>query len=183
MNKSEITTQLNREIDALEKTISGTDDAAFFLKESEKWSAAENTQHLTLSARPLVLAFSLPRFVFRFYGKPYRPSYPFDEIVKRYLQLLKDGAKATGMYVPRGVPVHGDKRAIIERFLKINRQLAEKFQSFEERELDAYFLPHPLLGKLTVREMMYFTVYHIRHHHNIILERITASSVQPESKP
>jgi hypothetical protein len=25
-------------------------------------------------------------------------------------------------------------------------------------------LPHPLLGKLTIREMLYFTVYHGEHH-------------------
>lgn len=31
-------------------------------------------------------------------------------------------------------------------------------------ELDKYILPHPLLGKLTIREMMYFTIYHVEHH-------------------
>lgn len=24
--------------------------------------------------------------------------------------------------------------------------------------------PHPLLGKLTLREMMFFTIYHVQHH-------------------
>jgi hypothetical protein len=29
-------------------------------------------------------------------------------------------------------------------------------------------LPHPLLGKITIREMLYFTAYHVQHHENII---------------
>jgi hypothetical protein len=30
--------------------------------------------------------------------------------------------------------------------------------------LDEYLLPHPLIGKLTIREILYFTIYHnLRH--------------------
>jgi hypothetical protein len=29
-------------------------------------------------------------------------------------------------------------------------------------------LPHPLLGKLTLREMLYFTAYHADHHRHSI---------------
>ena len=37
---------------------------------------------------------------------------------------------------------------------------------FSEDEIDTYILPHPLLGKLTIREMIYFTIYHVEHHQN-----------------
>jgi hypothetical protein len=33
-------------------------------------------------------------------------------------------------------------------------------------------LPHPLLGKLTVREMLFFTLYHQRHHVAVVERRI-----------
>jgi len=29
-------------------------------------------------------------------------------------------------------------------------------------------LPHPLLGKVTVREMLYFTIHHVQHHHALV---------------
>ena len=35
-------------------------------------------------------------------------------------------------------------------------------------DLDAVLLPHPLLGKLTVREMLFFTVYHVQHHRALV---------------
>ena len=33
-----------------------------------------------------------------------------------------------------------------------------------ERALDRFRLPHPALGQLTVREMLFFTLYHNLHH-------------------
>lgn len=44
------------------------------------------------------------------------------------------------------------------------RRLCASLDSFTEKELDQYVLPHPLLGKLTLREMMFFTIYHVQHH-------------------
>ena len=43
---------------------------------------------------------------------------------------------------------------------KINKAL----DRFTEEDLDHVILPHPILGKLTVREMMYFTMLHVEHH-------------------
>ena len=36
--------------------------------------------------------------------------------------------------------------------------------SLSESDLDTLQAPHPLLGKLTLRELMYFTIYHAQHH-------------------
>jgi hypothetical protein len=35
---------------------------------------------------------------------------------------------------------------------------------WSEAELDRYTLPHPLLGDLTMREMLCFTLYHNQRH-------------------
>jgi hypothetical protein len=38
----------------------------------------------------------------------------------------------------------------------------------KEAKLDNFIAPHPLLGKITLRELCYFTIYHTQHHlHNI----------------
>jgi len=42
--------------------------------------------------------------------------------------------------------------------------LARRIDRFSETQLDQLILPHPLLGKLTLREMLYFTIYHVQHH-------------------
>ncbi len=169
MNKPELIVRLSDEIRDMEKALSQTSNDLFFKKPGAKWSIAENVQHLVLSARPLNLAFSLPKISYRIlFGKPYRKSYPYDEIVKRYKQLLTDGAVATGAYVPKRVPLKGDKSEIANRFSGTYKTLISKISRFNEEELDLYFLPHPLLGKITVREMLYFTAYHISHHRKAI---------------
>jgi hypothetical protein len=45
-------------------------------------------------------------------------------------------------------------------------KLVYKFSQKSEEELDDIFLPHPLLGKVTLRELYLFNIYHILHHHN-----------------
>ena len=41
-----------------------------------------------------------------------------------------------------------------------------------EEDLDRYLAPHPLLGKITLRELAYFTIYHTHHHLQIIKDRM-----------
>ena len=115
MNKTELTGKLNDEVSRLRDALHQISNEAFFQKKGSKWSVAENVRHLSLSAKPLNLALSLPKIILKLlFGKPYRPSYPYDEIVKRYHQLLTDGAVATGAYVPKSVPLIGDKSAFLK---------------------------------------------------------------------
>ena len=48
--------------------------------------------------------------------------------------------------------------------------LNKKIELFSEQDLDSHILPHPLLGKLTFREMLYFTIYHVQHHQDLMLK-------------
>ena len=50
---------------------------------------------------------------------------------------------------------------------KLNYQLdilAQSLSKFTEKELDSLMLPHPLMDKLTLKEMLFFTIYHVNHH-------------------
>lgn len=44
-----------------------------------------------------------------------------------------------------------------------------------EPALDAHRLPHPLIGRLTVREMLLFTLYHNRHHLENVQRRFASA--------
>jgi hypothetical protein len=50
---------------------------------------------------------------------------------------------------------------------RLLRKLESKISRYPEKKLDSLILPHPLLGKLTLREMLYFTNYHVIHHHKL----------------
>jgi hypothetical protein len=55
--------------------------------------------------------------------------------------------------------------------------LARALEHWTEMDLDRCRLPHPLLGKITVREMLFFTLYHYEHHWAIVAERLGTSGI------
>jgi hypothetical protein len=131
-----------------------------------KWSPAQQAEHLVKSVRPVTLAFTLPKFFLPLiFGKANRPSRTFDELVAKYQARLAAGGTASRPFVP-GVPRNLNR--VYRRLGSIVDQLNRRIGRFSENELDTLILPHPLLGKLTLREMLYFTAYHARHHQRAI---------------
>jgi hypothetical protein len=132
-----------------------------------KWSAAQQLDHIAKSVSPVKLAFSLPTFLLKLvFGKANRKSKSYDELVAKYKTKLSAGGRASGRFVP---PSKTDPVESLSTKLKeVVHSLATKIGSFSEEQLDQLILPHPLLGKLTFREMLYFTIYHVQHHHQQI---------------
>jgi uncharacterized damage-inducible protein DinB len=60
---------------------------------------------------------------------------------------------------------------------KVVQKFIQLVQKFSEKDLDYYVLPHPLIGKLTLREILFFCFYHVQHHHKITKEIIRNSSI------
>jgi len=162
LTKEEIISQLNVGFSDVEKTILAAHADALFQKPGEKWSAAENVEHLVLSVKPLSLAFRLPKLVLRYFGKPNRPCRTYQELVNRYHAKLSAGGKATSAFIPH--PKASDRNALTAHFNRHNQKFLASLKNWNEPDLDRYLLPHPLLGKLIVREMLYFTIYHTQHH-------------------
>ena len=131
-----------------------------------KSSPAQQAEHLVKSVRPVTMAFGLPRFVLPLlFGKANRPSRSYDELVLKYKSKLAAGGVAPSPFVP-GMATH--VRVTCRRLDKTVRRLSRRMERFSESQLDALILPHPLLGKLTLREMLYFTAYHAQHHHDAV---------------
>lgn len=146
---------------------SGFEPAQFFAKIDGHWSPAENVRHLIKSIRPVTKALGVPRLVLWFkFGKSRRDSQPWPEIQARYRGLLAAGADA-GRFAPseRDEPdPEAGKARILGQFVQVNRELRAAIAKWSDDSLDRYQLPHPLLGNLTLREMLSFTAYHQTHH-------------------
>ena len=129
-----------------------------------KWNAGQQADHIRMSVKPLNQALMLPAFVIRMlFGKANRPSRSYDELVARYQERLKGGGRAPTRFQPKGCSF--DERVNLARSLmKEAEGVARRAGRFSERDLDTLILPHPLLGKVTLREMLYFTIYHVGHH-------------------
>lgn len=168
MNKIEILQKLSEAFSLVEETIRDTKNETFFLRKDNKWSVAEDTKHLILSVNPLNTAFSLPNFTLLFFGKLNRPARNYDEIFEKYYQKLAEGAVATPQFIPEGISINSNQADLIQEFKKANDKFLKKVDNFEEDDLDKYLIPHPVLGKLTIREMLYFTICHTLHHYKAI---------------
>ena len=83
----------------------------------------------------------------------------------RYQGKLAAGGRASKPFVP-GVP--RNLKRVYTRLEHTVDRLNRRIDRFSESELDTLILPHPLLGKLTLREMLYFTAYHADHHRRSI---------------
>lgn len=166
MTKTEIIYNLKQNMLAFSATCVDMDTLNFFSRQDNKWSPAENAGHLMLSASPLIIAFSLPRFTLRLlFKKPNRQGRSFDDMELRYKKKLEEGYKASSAYIPKQVNTKNDLKYVVTRFNKMYEKLIAKIETWNDADLDNYLLPHPLLGKLTLREMLYFTIFHIEHHH------------------
>lgn len=133
-----------------------------------KWCAGQHLDHLIRSTTPVTLALKLPRiFPAMLFGKATKASRDFGGVVEIYKAALSDGGKASGRFVPGSV-ARENKAALLERYRHESRRLSFVIERWPERDLDTYRLPHPLLGKLTVREMLLFTIFHTQCHLEIL---------------
>ena len=134
------------------------------VSKENKWTPAENFQHLVAATKMTSIAFVLPKFMpVLLYGKPARTSHGYNKVVDNYHKKLVEGAKATGVYVPKKTDY--DRTALQQKLKREGDKLIGAIEKkWSDEELDNYQVAHPILGLLTHRELAYFTLYHNGHH-------------------
>ncbi len=166
MDKAKIIDELSRKYSGFVDLVEPMSEADFtFSLHGEKWSAGQQVDHLRRSVKPLNKGLGVPEFVLKsMFGKSDHPSATYDELVARYREALASGGTAPDPFRPEAVDFE-QKVGLIQELRGQVEMLCGKIEKFNEEKLDTLVLPHPLLGKLTLREMFYFTIYHAEHHH------------------
>jgi hypothetical protein len=150
----------------------------FFLSLGDAWSPADNVRHLLKSNRPVLRALTTPKFLLlaRF-GAGLRSSRRYAEVRERYLARLAEGVTA-GRFTPRPLEsseqTEEQRRVLMADLDRVSDQLTGAVSGWRDWALDRLRLPHPALGRLTVREILFFTLYHNLHHALNVERRITA---------
>src|SRR2546423_494107 len=145
---------------------SAFDADAFFRPMGSSWSPSETVRHLIKSIRAVVKGLATPKLVLRLtFGKARRPSVTSEALISRYLGLLEAGGTA-GRFAP-SAQTDADRSTILDRLAAANAALVDAIGRWSDADLDRHQMPHPLLGKITLREMLFFTVYHQPHHMNV----------------
>ena len=142
----------------------------------DAWSPADNVRHLIKSTLPVTKALKLPKLVLRtLFGPATIGSSSYGELIARYQGILAGGGKA-GKFAPQSIDVPDDLEAWQRKLVSVCRDsvsdLSRAVGSWSEGDLDRYRLPHPLLGKITLREMLFFSLYHFTHHKGNVIRRM-----------
>jgi hypothetical protein len=172
MNKQEIAGKLTGNHQKFADFIAGLTEQDFMFAPVEKWSAGQQIEHIIRGVSPLATALTLPKFAPRLlFGKADHDSVDYETVVKNYHARLAAGGKASGRFIPPEVGFK-ERENLRDKLSKTVADLVKRMEKFTEAQLDEYVLPHPLLGKLTIREMLYFTIYHVEHHHKAALRNL-----------
>ena len=149
-------------------------DEEFVAPLGSAWSPADHVRHLTTSVRAVSRGLAMPRLVLRvLFPMRARVSRRYEVLVQAYHRALQQGGQA-GRFAPSPRAVPGQPEAYRRELLEQHRVAVERITaqalSWTRTQVDDIALPHPLLGKLTVREMLMFTLYH-NHHHVLVVAR------------
>ena len=151
----------------------------FHAPQGEHWSPAGHLRHLSKSERAVSGGLEQPRVALLVFGRAKNGSRGFDEVVASYRAALDAGGKAGSFGPSDEVPELSPedwRAAIMERWQESGRRLRKALLGWSEEHLDVYRLPHPLIGKLTLRELMLWNLYHNAHHARRIAERAAADA-------
>ena len=131
--------------------------------EEGKWSPGDIIGHLILSTKPVNKAFSTPKLILKTtFGKIKRTSYSYEEVKARYKAILL-GIKAPAKFEYIGVKEKG-KSGLIRSFNTELEKMNKHIDKWKIDDLLSYQIPHPVLGKLSMKEMIFFTIIHTEHH-------------------
>lgn len=141
-----------------------------------KWTALQQLDHLRITLDAVNLIFKLPFFVAKWYfGKTNRPSRTYQEFVIKYqAKAAVNTAPGLEKYAPK-IPTIEDYPKLIQRLNKSVETMAKGITSKSEEQFEELMLPHPLVGRGTFREMLYFSVYHALHHENLVKQYLGKS--------
>lgn len=168
MNKEEI----KRELEATHLAFW---NSAFSIPEKQlnhsangKWSVAENTWHINLSLLRMGRYLAMPKEkIATMFGRSENSSAAQSVVTERYQAALKKGAVAPPAYTPEKNQYY-EAAALLQDGKQHLADLLHELEKWEEEELDQYLCAHPLLGKLTAREILYFTLFHASYHHDTV---------------
>lgn len=137
------------------------DADTFFAARGNRWSYAKNLDHLVRAVSPVARAMRLPKLMLRLLFGKGATKKSYQEIHDAYKAELGNGAQAPGYFVPSK---NFSQQSLITRWSSFSTSFETGIDAWTEEQLDDLRLPHPILGKITVREMLYFTDIHARHH-------------------
>lgn len=164
-------------------TVAAIPTARFEVGSADSWSPASYLKHLLLSVKPFAKAVSFPPDALkRRFGSPDRPSLPYAELRERYQARLADGIRAEDYeaILPTTFRMLDDVTNIqvylVDLWNEAHDRMIDGLDAWTEAHLDGVAILHPAIGTISVREMLFFTIFHNTLHGNDIR---VAAGIEP----
>ena len=172
MHKDDIILKLEEKHQILLNWLEHQEDDKWELGPENKWTTGQQVLHLLQSIKTLNNALSFPKFILKYkFGKSNREVRDYDSVVNRYHERLKNvQGKTFGPSQNMKIPKIKEKQYLIDRLQTESKKLQYKTNKWTDKQLDDYILPHPLMGKMPVREVIMWTIYHVEHHTNTLAD-------------
>jgi hypothetical protein len=172
MTKTMLTEQLTQKHQAFVADMMALTPEAYAFRYEDKWTAGQQLEHILLCVKPLVQVYSMDTaMIAQTFGTTDRVGLTYDELLAAYLEKLNAGGKAPSRFVPES-SLATQQALLGDMLTNLVSTLCEKVNTLSDEALDTLQIPHPLLGNLTLREMLYNAIYHVQHHHLIAKERL-----------
>ncbi|GIZ09053.1 DinB family protein [Flavobacterium sp. UMI-01] len=143
-----------------------------------KWTVNENVDHINKSISILINFLSTPKPMLESrFGLNGGKSISYEALVEKYHLAIKNGVKSPPPLLPSTDLNHEE---LIKDGNTLVNDLIHSLNNWSEKELDQYLCPHPALSLISVREVLYFTMYHVEHHHQMI-KRISINGFNYEN--
>lgn len=165
MHRDEIADLLEEKYHALLDWLENQEDEKWMSGPENKRTEGQQALHLLKSITPLNDVLSMPRFMFKYtLGTANRAPRDYDTIVADYLERLEAYKKTAKPPKTLSVPKIRDKRYILTRLQVESKKLQYKTRRISDKNLDTLVLPHPVMGKILIREMLMWCAYHAEYH-------------------
>ena len=169
MEKQELAERFTRNHLQLVDFVTALSPAQQQFKAGEKWTALQQLHHIVLVLQPIDFILGSKEKMEEKFGTISRGGMSYDELLQNYFRGLSNGGKAPERFLPAASATLNleEISATIKNLLA---HISEQLNGFSEADMDRIAVPHPFLGNLSLREMLYLMSYHPIHHLNQIRE-------------
>ena len=180
VTKLEIIAALESNAQAIVAFFANLSDRLAFDGDADHWGPAHHVVHLTQASVSAEQALRSGRVPLH----PTAHSRTYAEVRDAAATALAGTPKDRLLEMGRTVVIASGTGLvdITNAFASASGALRTAASTWAEDALDRHALTHPLMGELTVREMLLFFIVHERHHLKIVRTRL-ASEPSNESQP
>ena len=133
-----------------------------------KWTTGQQILHLVNSLQLLNNALSYPRFIIKYkFGTCNREIRDYESVAKNCQKKLIENKEKTRVFNQKlKIPTLQERERLLTKIQ--SKKLQYKTKKISDKNLDTLLIPHPLMGRMTVREIIMWTAHHTEHHTEIL---------------